>query len=121
SVGYRRGAAERRPLVCSSSCLGRLGRQEERLERVPDTVDRRLVEALVGARHRDRVAYDAGAGDPEDAAQVLLRPEGAELSLAGADDRDRPVEEGSVPLRARGPVDGVLQAAGDGAVVLRRG
>src|SRR5204862_6262399 len=52
--------------------------------------------------------------------QVGLRPQGPELPGAGTEDRDRLVRQRGLELRPRRPVDRVLQAAGDGAVVLGR-
>src|SRR5579859_976538 len=78
------------------------------------------VEALLRAADRNLGADNARAGDAEDPLQVLLRPEGAELARAGADHRDRLVAKHRVLPRPRSPVDRVLEAAGDRAVVLGR-
>src|SRR5207244_4392693 len=79
-----------------------------------------VVEALVRAADRDLRADDARAGDAEDPLEILLRPERAELTGACARDRDGLVAERVLEPRPRCPVDSVLQAAGDGTVVLGR-
>src|SRR5438093_7032785 len=85
-------------------------------ERVPQAPA--LVEHIVSVRHRDFTFDDACSGDPEDAPEILLRPDRTERPRGGTCDRDRLVPERAAAVTGRGPVDGVLQHSRDRAVVL---
>ena len=71
-------------------------------------------------RHRQLQILDhPRAGDAERLARLVVRPHAAVLAQRRADDRQRLVLQRAVAERPRQPVDGVLQHAGDAAVVLR--
>src|SRR5581483_2895398 len=53
-------------------------------------------------------------------AQRILRPSPAENSAGSAHDSDGLASPGAIPIRARSPVNGVLQDARDAVVILRR-
>src|SRR6266480_4251591 len=78
------------------------------------------VEALVRPGDRKLVTDDARARGAEDLAQIRLRPHRAELADARTDHSDGLVGQRGFELGARGPVDGVLEPAGNRAVVLGR-
>ncbi len=95
------------------------------LEREPEPVEELAVqqaalrvELLVRAGDGELVPDDAGAGDAEHLPEVGLRPHGAELARAGADHGHGLVAQSALAHRARGPVDRVLQHAGNRTVVL---
>src|SRR5690606_23161733 len=78
-------------------------------------VEHAVLELDVGLRrvHLRRVE------EAEDAAQVLLADRGADRAGRGTDHARGDVRERVLAPGAAGPVDGVLQTAGDRAVVLR--
>src|SRR5258707_6925137 len=124
-------AAGRAAYAALFLCLGGVrdpgGDRLERkmLEREPEPVEELAVqqaalrvELLVRAGDGELVPDDAGAGDAEHLPEVGLRPHGAELARAGADDGHGLVAQSALAHRARGPVDRILQDAGNRAVVL---
>src|SRR3954452_20957084 len=78
-------------------------------------------EGAAGLADRQLAVEDVGAGDAEDLLDVRLGPDGAEQAGGGADDGDRLALQRAVGEGAGGPVQRVLEHAGDGAVELGRG
>ena len=79
------------------------------------------VEGVVGERERDFGVDDSRSRGAEDLAKLGLRPDGAEVPGRGAHDGGGLAGERRGGAGAGCPVDGVLQDAGDGRVVFRRG
>src|SRR5690349_95629 len=109
-----RGAAEERPLLIFRSgsdshgdrdgLRGESGQvQPELFEDLSVEEPALEVELLVRAGDGDLGPDDAGARDAEDPLQVLLGPEGTELTGARADDRDRLVAQHAFELRPGRP------------------
>ena len=80
----------------------------------------RLVEGLVGASDREVAWDDSSAGDSEDAAQILLRPDRTKLPRGCSCDGNGLVAEPASAMSGRRPVDRVLQDSRERSVVLRR-
>ena len=88
----------------------------------PDTIvaARKGSPLIVGVGEGDLAVHDARARRAQHLPQLRLRPHRSERPGGGAHHRDRLEPERALGPRTARPVDGVLQAAGDRAVVLRR-
>ena len=73
----------------------------------------------MGVPHGELDVGHASAGRAQDLAQLGLGPDGAEHPGAGPDHGDGLVAQRARGGRPRGPVDGVLEHAGDRRVVFR--
>src|SRR5271154_3301702 len=67
-----------------------------------------------------RLTHDRAGNTRENVLQTLGRVDAAKRPGRVADDAGRLAQERTLAVRARGDIDGVLQYAGNGAVVLRR-
>src|SRR3954452_20598166 len=97
---------------------------EELLEGVAQVVVEQVAvvaEGAGGLADRQLAVEHVGADDAEDLLGLGLRPDRAEQAGGRADDGDGLALQGVVGERARGPVQRVLQRAGDRAVELGGG
>src|SRR3954447_5247225 len=80
-----------------------------------------VVEGVAAAIHVDfGLAEDRAGNTGQDVLQMLGGTDATERAGGVADNADRLAEERALAIGARGDVDGVLQHAGDRAVVFRR-
>src|SRR6476620_486582 len=109
--------------------LGRFGaaRVRKGIENALDLLDNLGVVLRVDLGEADHragngeldVLEDAGAGDADGLAGLILGPDAAVLAEGGAHDGGGLAAQGAGAEGAGEPVDGVLQRRGDGAVVFR--
>src|SRR6266540_4515491 len=112
-------------LVCSQASRP----ADERLDHGPNAVTYgRVLQVAVGVEqlgrsgdHQLRFEHHERFGEDEHLAQRQLRTDGAAQAPGRAHERDRFVAEGRLARRTGGPVDGVLEYARDGIVVLWSG
>src|ERR1700757_3618893 len=100
----------------------------ERRYEIPQELLGRLIGNFARLGDQARSELDVGFRRPhlwritvaQHTAQALLSDSGSDLAYGGADHRRRLVRERVRSVRAAGPIDSVLQTAGDASVVLGR-